>query len=266
MRNMGADQKFDWAASTASLIGWWREAGVDVSIAEEPRNWLAPVAEIRDDPRAAANMAAPAPVIARAAPSPSAPARLLSPLPTDIAAFEAWRIGTDAPDSAWTGVRLGAEGTAQSRLMVVVEMPERDDAAAGALLSGAVGALFDRMLAAIGQDRASIYLVPMCIVRPNTGSIPPDTMPALAAALRQQVALAAPKRVLVFGNAASRALLGADIAEMRGALRPINRNGGEELTSTTAVASFHPRFLIERPAAKAEAWKDLMLLAQGIDA
>jgi len=33
-----------------------------------------------------------------------------------------------------------------------------------------------------------------------------------------------------------------------------------------AVASFHPRFLLERPAAKAEAWKDLQLLIQGIDA
>jgi hypothetical protein len=32
------------------------------------------------------------------------------------------------------------------------------------------------------------------------------------------------------------------------------------------VATFHPRFLIEKPAAKAEAWKDLQLLMGGISA
>ena len=32
-----------------------------------------------------------------------------------------------------------------------------------------------------------------------------------------------------------------------------------------AVASFHPRFLLERPAAKAEAWKDLQMLIEGLE-
>jgi DNA polymerase len=32
-----------------------------------------------------------------------------------------------------------------------------------------------------------------------------------------------------------------------------------------AIASFHPRFLLERPAQKAEAWRDLQLLIEGLD-
>jgi len=268
---MGAEPNFDWTASTTSLLDWWREAGVDVAIAEEPRNWLSQmpkpsgdiVAESEIPP--AADPRKPVPEQVRIAPPTPAPTRVIAPMPRTIAAFDAWRQGSDAPDSGWIGTRIGAEGSPESRLMVVIEMPERDDGSIGTLLSGAVGTMFDRMLAAIGHHRGSIYLVPMCIVRPNTGSIPPDALPHLAAALRHQTALVAPKRVLVFGNAASRALLGAEIAEMRGALRPVNRNKGEDGMPIEAVASYHPRFLLERPAAKAEAWKDLLLLAQEID-
>jgi DNA polymerase len=32
-----------------------------------------------------------------------------------------------------------------------------------------------------------------------------------------------------------------------------------------AVASFHPRFLLEKPAYKAEAWKDLQMLIGGLE-
>lgn len=263
---MGAEQKFDWATSVASMMDWWREAGLDVAISEEPRNWLqsqagnAPPPTIEDErprtPVARGNVLAPA----------DPPARPIEPMPADISAFEAWRLSDSAPDAGWGGLRIGAQGDPQSAMMVVTEMPEREDAGAGSLLSGATGALFDRMLAAIGRNRSSIYLVPMCVVRPSTGSIPPDAMPALAAALRHQVALSGARSVLVMGNAASRALLGADIADRRGALRPFNPIEGEEAKPIKAVASYHPRFLLERPAAKAEAWKDLLLLAQGIDA
>ena len=35
-------------------------------------------------------------------------------------------------------------------------------------------------------------------------------------------------------------------------------------TSTRVVASHHPRVLLDRPACKAEAWKDLILLNEGL--
>lgn len=266
MMAMGAEQKFDWATSVASMMDWWREAGLDVAISEEPRNWLQPQPELPSPPPVQAERPRP-PVDRATAPAPAAPpAPAIAPMPGDIAAFEAWRLSDSAPDASWGNQRVGAQGDPRSALIIVIEMPERDDASAGRLLGGATGTLFDRMLAAIGRDRSSIYLVPMCVVRPSTGSIPPDALPALAAALRHHVAISGARRALVIGNAVSRALLGADIADRRGALRPINRNEGEQAKPIEAVASYHPRFLLERPAAKAEAWKDLLLLAQGIDA
>lgn len=248
---MGADQFFDRNAAIASALDWWREAGVDTLVQEEPRDWLTAVA--------------PAALPGARAEAVIAPPPVAVPLPTDIAAFTAWRLGSDAPDGAWPGDRLFAQGPVNAPIMIVIEMPERDDFAAGQLLGGPVGRLFDRMLAAIGRDRQSVQLVPMCVARSTTGRVAPETEAALGAALRHYVALAGPKRLLVIGNAASRALIGADVAAARGALRPLNQQAADlPPIEAQAVASYHPRFLMERPAAKPEAWKDLQLLIRGM--
>lgn len=244
---MGFEQKIDTAIG-ASALEWWREAGVDTLIDEAPRNWLA---------------AEPAPAPVRAAPTASTAASAPPALafPDTLAAFETWRLSDAAPEARWPGVRIGAQGEAKGGLMVLLEMPERDDTP-DRLLGGAPGALFDRMLAAIGQSRTSIYLAPMAVVRPISGRIPADAEPPLATLIRAQLRLAAPKSLLILGNAASRALVGTDVARARGHLHVINHEGGK--ASVTAVTSFHPRFLLERPAAKAEAWKDLQLLIGGL--
>lgn len=247
---MGADQNIDLRTIAASALDWWHEAGVDASIDEAPRNWLAAVEPVLAAPRAARTMAAVAEII---------------PLPDTLAAFEAWRVGPDAPEAAWPGRPIAAQGSAASDIMVMIDLPEREDADSGILMSGAAGRLFDRMLAAIGRDRESIYLVPVCATRPIAGRVSPEIEGRLNEVARHHVLLARPKRLLLLGNAPSRALLGADATRARGSLHAVNLSGGKGTAmgndvATQAVASFHPRFLLERPAAKAEAWKDLQML------
>jgi len=249
---MGADQNIDLRMMAASALDWWRDAGVDASIDEAPRDWLAPVE-------------APRPV-ARA----EAVAEIAAPLPATLVAFEAWRMGPDAPEAGWSGRPVAAQGRSSADIMVMVDLPEREDADAGVLLSGAAGRLFDRMLAAIGRDRESIYLVPLCASRPPAGRVSPEIEDRLNEIARHHVMLAAPKRLLLLGNAPSRALLGADALRCRGRLHVINLSGGNNgadnnVVHPQAVASFHPRFLLERPAAKAEAWKDLQMLIGGLN-
>lgn len=238
---MGAERKID-PALAASLLDWWRLAGVDVLIDEAPRDWLA----------AQAPVLAPAIGLVSAAPpaTAAAPARAI---PTTLAEFETWRLGADMPEAPWPGARCGVEGSAASRLMIVVESPDRDG-----LIGGAAGALFDRMLAAIGLTRETVYLVPMATVRPPSGRLPPEILPALGELLAAHIRLAAPRRLLVMGNAPSRAVLGMDMAPARGRLQSVNHVEGQSAASV--VATFHPRFLLERPAAKADAWRDLQLL------
>lgn len=241
---MGADQHIDWASAAASALEWWQDAGVDTLVDEAPRNWLAP-------PEARPAAAAPA---AGVDPVPAA-------LPATLTEFEAWRIGADAPDAGW-GVPIAPQGAAASGLMIVVDMPERDDGRAGTLLSGDVGRLFDRMLAAIGRDRQSIYLASLAVARPASGRIAPEMTAPLADLARHHVALVRPRRLLVMGDAANRVLLGTSAAASPPLLHVFKHDAGQ----TEAVATFHPRFLLDQPAQKARAWRDLQMLIEGMGA
>ena len=237
MHAMGADQGNDWHALAASALEWWNDAGVDTFVEDAPRDWLA----------------RPAPI---AAPPAVEPPPAQAALPDTLEGYVAWR-GGDAPlDSGWSDVRFVAEGDPASGLMIVVDCPDEDGIA-----TGATGRLLDRMLAAIGRNRDSIYLATMCAARPLAGRITPENETALAPLLRHHIALAAPRRVLLTGGAASRALLGADAARSRGSFRDINLNG----VRVGMVVTFPLRVLLDRPAAKGEAWKDLQLLMGEMD-
>jgi len=240
---MGADQNHDWAKLAASALDWWREAGVDTLVEDAPFDWLAAV-------ETAAPLALLAPVAPARAPSPTPAA-----LPDTREAFATWRLGEDAPEARWGGVAIAATGPADAELMVFVDCPERDDRET--LLQGETGRLFDRMLAAIGRSRADTALASVCTRRPTTGRVPRDIADRLGEIARHHVALAAPKRLLAMGDAASRALLAMSVADARGRTHPINHKQGK---ITHVVATHHPRFLLDRPAAKAETWKDLLML------
>ncbi|MBI0474794.1 uracil-DNA glycosylase [Sphingomonas sp. MA1305] len=251
---MGADQHLDWISAAAATLDWWQEAGVDVLVDEAPRDWLhAPMPEAPALPRPAPAGSAP---VAAPAPPPAAT------MPDALDAFLAWRLGEAVPEARWHGISVASSGPADAALMVLVDCPDKDDGDAGTLLSGAAGRLFDRMLAAIGQSRDTVHLAAVCARRPTAGRMPRDVEDELATIARHHIALVGPKRLLLLGNAASRAILSAEMPGSRGSLHPFNHTRG----TTEVVASFHPRFLIEKPVAKAEAWKDLQLLIGGLSA
>ena len=234
----------DWRAEAASALNWWREAGVDVLVDDDPRDWTArpaPTAQPDALPR----------------PGPTEP-EPKAPLPATIEAFLDWRYGAGAPEAAMGEPIVAAEGDPAAPLMIVTDLPEFDGGTP-ALLDGAAGKLFDRILAAIGQSRESIYLVPLCAARPITGQVPRDLDEKLGEILRHHVALAATKRLLLLGQATSRAVLGTDAGRNPESLTPFNYSSGQ----SAVVAIRHPRFLLNKPAAKADAWKDLQLLIGG---
>lgn len=255
---MGADQNIDWQITVASALEWWRDAGVDTLADEAPRDWTA--------------APAPAPVVVAIATNRQAVAEAAALaaafLPTSLEAFSAWRTGPNAPEADWPGTPIAPSGNPQSDIMIVTDLPDREDADSGLLMSGAAGRLFDRMLAAIGKDRDSVHIVPMCTIRPPAGRITPEIEARLGEVIRQYVAIVAPKRLFVLGNAPSRALTGADVTRSRGSLQLVNVEVGQSgaTIAVETVASYHPRLLLERPAEKARAWKDLQMLIAGIGA
>ncbi len=247
---MGADQHIGWHALAASALEWWHDAGVDTLIDDMPRDWFA------------APAAAPTATPTALAPSVAAPAPVAAPaeMPASFDAFLTWRNGPAVPEASWGGVAFAATGPATAELMVLVDCPERDDGET--LLSGPAGRLFDRMLAAIGTTRDAVHLASVCAKRPTAGRVHQDVEAQLAAIAQHHVGLVAPRRLLVLGNAASRAILATDLADARGRLHAFNHKTGK----TGTVVSFHPRFLIEKPAAKPEAWRDLQMLMRNSDA
>ncbi|WP_341209248.1 uracil-DNA glycosylase family protein [uncultured Sphingomonas sp.] len=245
---MGADQNLDWTKAAASALDWWHDAGVDVVVGDEGFAWLDSAAQQLAARQTVRPVAAEAVAAAGDA------------LPKEAAAFAAWRVGDAAPEARWGGGAIAASGPADAELMVFVDCPERDDREL--LMEGEVGRLFERMLAAIGRSRGDTALASVCVRRPTTGRVPRDVAVRLGEIARHHVALAAPKRLLVMGDAASRAILTMNVADARGRFHTLNHKNG---TVTQVVASHHPRFLLDRPAAKAEAWKDLLLLTGEVE-
>lgn len=227
---------------------WWQEAGVDTIVADEPRSWLEAA-----KPR-------PGQKKTKTVEADPAPPKALS-LPTDLGELRAWMMSTDLIAGS-AADRLDAIGDPASGLMILVDMPERGDSAAGTLLSGDAGLLLDRMLAAIGRDRASTYIATLCPGRIAGGAIDETTLDILDQVARRHVALAAPSQLIVMGDAPSRVFCGASLDESRGSQHNLNHDGG----NVPVTATFHPRFLLKQPRLKAHSWQDLQMVIEGMTA
>jgi DNA polymerase len=152
--------------------------------------------------------------------------------------------------------RLAPEGQPTNIPMIVTDVPERDDAQAGRLLTGEVGDLFDKMLAAWKIDRSAIYLAALAPARPAGALMDQKSLDLLGPLLVHHIRLAAPKKLWLMGEAASRAVLGMNVAEATGRLHHINYDG----VTVEAIATLHPRVLLREPNSKARVWADMQRL------
>jgi DNA polymerase len=220
----------------ASALDWWAEAGIDALAEDMPRNWLAVTAA-----------AEPAHVETK-------PATIA--LPGTLETFRAWLLSDPSVPGGANG-RIDAMGDAASGIAIVVDMPEPEDRLAGGLLSGEVGALFDRMLGAIQLGRDSIYLIPFSPVRATSGRLGAAELAALAPLLVHHLTLVAPKKLLLLGDAPVQALLDRPAARAREAVHAVPIGAVDVPT----VASLHPRLVHLKRDYRALAWDDLQRFA-----
>lgn len=235
-------------AEIASLMGWWRDAGLDIIAQDDPRDWLA-----------AAELPALAPIVPNPAPSLPVTA-LLADMPDNLPAFLDF-LATDKSIPLPIDSRLAPLGAAASGVMVLTDLPDEDDLTTGRILSGPPGRLFDKMMAAIGRDQSAIYLAAMAPGRPAGGYVDASSAALFGRFARHHVRLAQPRLLLLMGEAPTRALLGMGFVEARGQIHDVIING----RSVRALATFHPRILIQHPAQKARAWADLQMAMLELD-
>ena len=245
------DQQGQFAASKMieSLTSWWELAGVDAAVGDKAVDWLALDAK--------SEVVAPAPV--KQATQQQIPLEAKAEWPQDIEVLRKMIAdGAALPGNAFGNLPVAPVGPGNAKLMLVSDLPDGDELAAGKLGRGATVKLFERMLAAIGVNLNDCYWTTLATTVPATGELPDAILPELAAFVRHQINLVDPENIIMLGSSACRALLGLELMEARGNLRDFNHDGGKKAVVTT----FHPRTLIARPQMKGQAWKDLQMFVK----
>lgn len=246
-------------------LAWQVELGADEAIAETPVNRFVAAAE---PVAASASTAAAAPD----APPVVGPSEEDDPVvearKAALRAGDLGQLATEMEGFAHCDLRHGArnfvfcDGNPAARVMIVGEAPGREEDLEGRPFVGRAGRLLDRMLAAIGLDRAAaapegaVYISNVLPWRPPRNREPTAEETAMMLPfLHRHIALVAPEVLVVMGNSSAQALLGRKgITRLRGRW--------DEVLGLPALPMLHPAYLLRNPHAKRMAWEDMLTLAE----
>ena len=260
------------AKAARDLLDFYTAAGVDALVGEEPVDRFAMV-EPPLPPARTARPTAPPAFEAKAAPAGAVP-----PAP-DEAALAARTAAKNAASleelrgilekfdgcalKATASQLVFADGNPKARVMLVGEAPGRDEDIEGLPFVGRSGKLLDRMLAAIGLDRKSVYIANIVPWRPpgNRTPTPQESQICLPFILRQ-IELADPDILVCLGGPSAQTLLGIKegITKTRGRWFTFD-TGKREIR---AMPTFHPAFLLRSPLQKRFAWRDFLAIKKAL--
>ena len=265
------------------LLAWYADMGVDAALSETPIDRLAARARQEAPPVAspvvaavperrssladlpprtlitpAAQPAAPPEETERAARSVARAANTLDELREALAAFESCALKKTATQIVF------ADGNPRARVMLVGEAPGRDEDIQGLPFVGRSGQLLDRMLAAIGLDRTSVYIANVVPWRPPGNRTPtPQETAACRPFISRQIELADPDFLVCLGAPAAAELMNntQGILKFRGQWRDFDTG----TRTIRAMATLHPAYLLRQPLQKRLAWRDFLLLKEALD-
>jgi DNA polymerase len=246
------------------------EWGADEALAETPVDRFAAPPPTPALPAASAAAHPAAPAVARPAvapslvPVPAAAARLAAEA-ADLGALKAAIAAADSPLRETASNLVFSDGVAESGLMLIGEAPGGDEDRQGKPFVGVSGQLLDRMFASIGLTRQrDFYVTNILPWRPPGNRTPTDAeINLFLPFVLRHIALVNPRHVVLLGGVSAKTLLRAKdgITRLRGRW---HRLAVEEAT-LPALATLHPAYLLRSPAAKRDAWADLLLLKRTLD-
>lgn len=240
-----------------ACLAWQIELGATEAIADAPLNRY-DLPEKSPQPAPQPRTASPVSV------AQGDPLRDAKTAAATAASLEALRVALDAYPHC--SLRQGArnlvfsDGDPAARVMVIGEAPGREEDLEGRPFVGRAGQLLDRMFAAIGLSRSAahpqdaLYITNILPWRPPQNRDPnPEEIAMMRPFMARHVALADPDLIVLMGNISCEAALGK---------RGITRLRGHwaEAWGRPALPMFHPAYLLRSPAAKREAWADLLAL------
>lgn len=272
----------------AALLRFYVDAGVDVLLEEEPQDRFAETAR-EAERREAAKQAPPQsrPTIqrqqtmpAQASQPPPVSVQRTAAVPDDVAISDAREAAQTAKSleelrealERFEGCNLKqtarntvfSDGNPEADIMLVGEAPGRDEDMQGLPFVGRSGQLLDRMLAAIGLDRSSVYISNVLPWRPPGNRTPTPLETELCRPfIERHIALIAPKVLVMVGGSSAKTLLRTSdgILRLRGKWAKYSSDDFE----TDALPMLHPAYLLRQPAQKRYAWADLQALRQHLN-
>jgi uracil-DNA glycosylase len=264
--------------SLSELLDFYREAGVDALLGEEPVDRFAGP-EVPPPVRAPQPAALPPGLETKGRAAPPLAPPLAPPPAPDAAAMAAREAAKSAKSldelrailEGFDGCALKAtatklvfaDGNPQAKLMFVGEAPGRDEDIEGLPFVGRSGKLLDLMLAAIGLDRSKVYIANIIPWRPPGNRDPSPQESAICLPfIRRQIELADPDFLVCLGKPSMQTLLGITdpISKARG--RWVAFNTGKR--QIRALATFHPAFLLRSPLQKRFAWRDFLAIKKAL--
>lgn len=151
-------------------------------------------------------------------------------------------------------------GNPNADLMLIGEAPGAKEDEIGEPFVGRAGQLLDKILAAIGFDRDSVYIANILKCRPPGNRDPlPEEMSKCFPYLREQVRLVKPKVVCALGRIAAQAVLNTKtpLGKLRGSWH--------QYEGVPLLVTYHPAALLRFPAYKKDTWADIQLLKAEYD-
>ena len=158
-----------------------------------------------------------------------------------------------------------ADGNPKARVLILGEAPGDEEDRQGRPFVGRAGQLLNQMFSAIGMARdaidaeRAIYITNVLSWRPPGNRDPhPDEIAVSLPFVRRHIQLVDPDVIVLMGNIACQAAL-----EKRGILRL--RGQWTQAFGRPALPMTHPAYLLRNPAAKREAWADLLSLSARLE-
>lgn len=263
--------------SASAVLRFYADAGVDETLGSAPvdRFSMPPAAApaAAERPRRTAGPAGPDAAASRASSPPpkaeisaEATAQALARNAGDLDALRAaMATFDDCPLKATAKHLVFGDGNPAADLMLIGEAPGADEDRQGRPFVGVSGQLLDKMLASIGLDRSRVYITNILAWRPpgNRKPTPAETTMCLPF-IRRHIELVDPKLLVFVGGTSAATLLGRSegITRLRGRWLQYPLDG----RSIDAMAIFHPAYLLRQPALKRDAWRDLLLIRERLQA
>lgn len=236
-----------------AALAWLIDMGADEIVAEAPVNRFAAAAP----PLAAVPPAKAAPAVS--APSSADACNSLDELQAALLALDDFPLKKTASNLCFAG------GDATAQVMIIGDVPGRDEDIEGKVFAGQNLLLLERMLGAIGLSVAATSSFNFIPWRPPGNRTPTDAELQLCQPyILRAIALCRPKFILCLGGHPAQRLSGKSdgLLSLRGKWFELAIGA----KGIPVLPSFHPSYLLKQPGQKRLAWRDLLSFKEALDA